>query len=225
MPCWWIRQMRGLNEWSINMKSIYLVPLASTLLLCSLHTSAQDTEDEYEYMQTPVANQISDLTDDDRDGVVNARDICPETPLGSLVDNDGCGASKKAAEERKLRVLFDNDSYAIKPMFAEQIKTMSDFLKKYESASIQIQGYASRVGSPEYNLALSKKRAHAVQDKLLSYGITPRRVTIVGYGETRVEAKGDDEISHALNRRVTATVVGLKQQVVEEWTIFTSKEK
>ena len=206
------------------MKKLYLIPLSMALIF-SLQASAENMKEEYDYMPPPVADQISDLTDDDRDGVVNARDICPETPLGSLVDNDGCGAAKKAAEERKLRILFDNDSYAIKPMFAGQIKTMSDFLKKYDSASIQIQGYASRVGAPEYNLALSKKRAHAVQDKLLSYGISPKRVTIVGYGENRVQAEGNDEISHALNRRVTATVVGLSQQVVEEWTIFTTKEK
>ncbi len=32
----------------------------------------------------------------------------------------------------------------------------------------------------------------------------------------------DDPTSHALNRKVTATVVGLSEQIVEEWTIFTT---
>ena len=139
-------------------------------------------DDEYDYIETPVANQISDLTDDDRDGVVNARDICPGTPTGAQVDNDGCGAALFEEEERQLRILFANDSYEINPIFSDQIQTMAEFLERYKSASIQIQGYASKIGTPEYNLELSKKRAHAVEDELLSYGTEPSRVTIVGYG-------------------------------------------
>lgn len=204
------------------MKYGYVIPLSAIALAMSVHSYA---EDEYEYMETPVAEQIADLEDDDNDGVVNARDICADTPIGAQVDNDGCGEVTKAEEQRQLHILFANDSYEINPIFADQIQTMADFLKKYESASIQIQGYASRVGQAEYNLELSKKRAHAVQDKLLSYEIEPKRVEIVGYGETRVVAEGDDESAHAQNRRVTATVVGLTQQVVEEWTIFTTLEK
>lgn len=204
------------------MKSLIMIPLSVLAVAVTTTASAQD---EYDYIDTPVADQIADLTDDDRDGVVNARDICPNTPLGALVDNDGCGESLKTEEERQLRILFANDSYEINPIFSDQIQTMAEFLEKYQSASIQIQGFASKVGEPEYNLELSKKRAHAVEDKLLSYYVEPSRVSIVGYGETRLEAQGDDETSHALNRKVTATVVGLDEEVVEEWTIFTTKEK
>ncbi|MDC5821648.1 OmpA family protein [Vibrio europaeus] len=194
-------------------------------LMAFIPISAVIAEDEYDYINTPVANQISDLTDDDRDGVVNARDICPGTPSGAQVDNDGCGAALFEEEERQLRILFANDSYEINPIFSDQIQTMAEFLERYKSASIQIQGYASKVGTAEYNLELSKKRAHAVEDELLSYEIDPKRVTIVGYGDTRLESDGVDETSHALNRRVTATVVGLKEEVVDEWTIFSVIEK
>ncbi|MDA0129015.1 OmpA family protein [Vibrio sp. MarTm2] len=204
------------------MKILIIVPLSVLATTGSFITTAQD---EYGYIAAPVAEQIADLTDDDKDGVVNARDLCPNTPEGALVDNDGCGESLKNEEERQLRILFANDSYEINPIFSDQIQTMAEFLQKYQSASIQIQGFASKVGAPEYNLALSKKRAHAVQDELISFDVDPSRVSIVGYGETRLEAEGDDETSHALNRKVTATVVGLREVVVEEWTIFTSKEK
>ncbi|NVD06767.1 OmpA family protein [Vibrio sp. JPW-9-11-11] len=204
------------------MKMKQLIPYA---LVAAIACAAAYAEDEYNYIDTPMADQISDLTDDDRDGVVNARDLCPGTPLAAKVDNDGCGVAITEQEERELRILFANDSYEINPIFASQIQTMADFLKQYQSASIQIQGYASKVGNPDYNLELSKKRAHAVEDRLLSYDIDPKRVAIVGYGEDRLEAQGDDETSHALNRRVTAKVVGLKEDVIEEWTIFTIIEK
>jgi len=200
----------------------YLIPIVA---VSAIYHTAVIAQDEYEYIETPVANQISDLTDDDKDGVVNARDICPGTPVGALVDNDGCGAAVVEEEERQLRILFANNSYEINPIFSDQIQTMAEFLEKYKSASIQIQGYASKVGNPEYNLELSKKRAHAVEDELLYFDVDPERVTIVGYGESRLEADGDDETSHALNRRVTATVVGLTEKVIDEWTIFTIIEK
>ena len=203
------------------MKIKYLIPILG-LSVVNLNALA---EDEYDYVETPVANQVSALTDDDKDGVVNARDICPGTPESAQVDNDGCGATVSEEEQLQLRILFANDSYEINPVFSNQIQSMAEFLDKYKSASIQIQGYASKVGNPEYNLELSKQRANAVEQELLSYEVDPKRVEIVGYGESRLEDEGDDETAHALNRRVTATVVGLTEKVVEEWTIFTIIEK
>lgn len=199
------------------------LPLPYTPLLLAVlcfQSWADENQDEYEYIATPKANQVADLTDDDRDGVINARDLCPGTPLGSQLDNDGCGELVVNKEEGQLHILFENDSSQISSVFASQIESMAAFLNKYPSASIEIQGYTSSVGSPEYNLALSKRRALAVENKLLSYGINKSRVRIVGYGENRLEAKGNDEVSHALNRRVTAKVVGVSKKVVEEWNIF-----
>ncbi len=202
------------------MKRSYLLLSALTITLC-----ACSSQNEEPYIETPEAEQISDLQDDDNDGVVNARDTCPGTPESSLVDNEGCGETVSSQEVRQLNILFANDSYEVNPIFSDQITTMAEFLETYQSASIEIQGYASKVGASEYNLELSKKRAHHVEDELLSNGIDPSRVRVVGYGEERLESDGDDATSHALNRRVTATVVGLNEQIVEEWTIFTTLKK
>lgn len=204
------------------MRTQSLFALAALSVLIPSTAIAQD---EYDYIDTPVADQIADLQDDDRDGVINARDVCPGTPEAASVDNDGCGASISDSDERQLLVLFAHDSYEINPIFSDQIQSMADFLKIYQSASIQIQGFASKIGTDEYNLELSKQRAIAVEQELLSYQIAPERVSIIGYGESRLESDGDDEASHAVNRKVAATVVGLKEEVVEEWTIFTVIEK
>ncbi|MEF1230196.1 OmpA family protein [Vibrio fortis] len=201
------------------MKAFYLL-----LPIVALSVNAADYQEE-DYIDTPEAEQISDLRDDDKDGVVNARDLCPGTPTASQVDNDGCGETVRSQEVRQLRILFAHDSFEIDPIFSDQITTMAEFLKKYKTASIEIQGYASKVGSNEYNLELSKKRANEVQSEILQNGIAADRVRIVGFGESRLEKEGDDPTSHALNRRVTATVVGLEEQIVEEWTIFTTLEK
>lgn len=85
--------------------------------------------DEYDYRPTPLANQIADLQDDDRDGVINARDLCPDTPKGSEIDNDGCGTFVKSSQMQQLHILFANDSSSIEPAFLTQIRQMAEFLQ------------------------------------------------------------------------------------------------
>ncbi|MBA5761559.1 OmpA family protein [Vibrio sp. 404] len=206
------------------MKKHTLLPLLLGIFVAN-YSVAEGESDEYEYMVTPESTQIADLVDDDRDGVVNARDLCVGTAEGSLIDNDGCGFVIETEDELQLRILFANDSSRIEPLFENQIRNMSDFLKRFPETSIEVQGYASKVGAPEYNLALSKKRAIAVEQELVSNGLSPSRVTIVGYGESNLESDGDDELSHAKNRKVTATVVGFDEEVAKEWSIFSVIEK
>ncbi|CAM3070122.1 OmpA family protein [Vibrio mytili] len=205
------------------MKYISIIALTFAISACS--STNQKDGDEYEYIETPVADQPADLVDDDSDGVINERDLCPGTPIGAEIDNDGCGKYANTSQQMQLRVLFANDSDVINPIFTNQIRELSEFLKEYPSTSIEIQGYASRTGTAEHNLDLSKRRAQNVRQELIKNGISPSRVTIVGYGDTVLAVQGTDEVTHAQNRRVTATVVGHKGAVEKEWTIFTTLPK
>lgn len=197
----------------------------SILLATICATNVSYADDRYDYIDTPVPNQIDDLLDDDNDGVINARDLCPQTPSLAEIDNDGCGTYIKTSDTIDLHVLFANDSSDVQPIFMTQIRQLAQFLEEYPSTSVELQGFASKVGSADYNLALSERRAKAVEDLLISYDINPERVRIVGFGDTNLSAYGDDEIAHAQNRRVLASVIGYKGHVKEEWTIFTTKEK
>lgn len=182
-------------------------------------------EDDYDYINLPPINQIADLEDDDNDGVINARDICPDTPEKSEIDNDGCGTFIKTSKLQNLHILFSNDSSIIPPAFIAQIRQMAEFLKTYPSSSIEIRGYASKVGDAKHNLELSKQRSETVQNQLLRYGIALDRIRMIGFGDTELASHGDTQVAHALNRRVTATVVGYKGEVVKEWNIFTALPK
>lgn len=202
------------------MKHITLIALSLMISACS----SSDKGDEYDYIDTPIADQWADHIDDDSDGVINERDLCPGTPLGAEIDNDGCGSYVDSSQEMQIRVLFANDSDVINPIFTQQIRELSDFLKEYPNTSIEIQGYASRTGTAEHNLDLSKRRAENVRKELMTNGISGDRVTIVGYGDTVLATQGTDQVSHALNRRVTATVIGHKGEVKKEWTVFTDRK-
>lgn len=199
--------------------------ILSTLIAVTVFAAPLKAEDTYEYKETPQPNQLADLLDEDKDGVINARDLCPQTPSMADIDNDGCGTYIKTEEEMSLHILFANDSDQIQPAFLAQIREMSEFLEAYPSTSIELRGYASKVGKAEYNMALSERRAQSVQDALLDNGVASDRVRIVGFGDTALEELGSDEISHAKNRKVVASVVGHKGNVKEEWSIFTKIDK
>ncbi|MFA0112643.1 OmpA family protein [Vibrio sp. 10N.261.46.E11] len=197
--------------------------LKTILPLCFMVASANimaETNDEFTYRTLPDITQSYDLEDDDNDGVINARDLCIDTQIGAEIDNDGCGSYFESSEEKELHILFANDSAEIKPVFLGQIRQMAAFLKRYENTSIQLQGYASKVGNAEHNLKLSKKRADNVRRALISNGIPPSRAYTVGYGDVGFR-DNDTETNHALNRKVVASVVGFKGNIKEEWHIFT----
>lgn len=67
------------------MKNITIIALSLVVAACS---SSSDRGDEYDYIDTPIADQWADHQDDDSDGVINQRDLCPGTPLGAEIDND-----------------------------------------------------------------------------------------------------------------------------------------
>ena len=199
-------------------KSIYPV-LMITLFLTACVSGDKD------YIETPKSDQIANLKDADYDGVINARDICPGTPRGAEIDNDGCAEYVGHSDKKELKILFANDSSEISPIFKSEIRTMAEFLIEYKEASIQLQGFASQQGNAEYNIRLSELRASSVRVALIEYGVEPNRIETVGFGDTLLTAKGDSAVSHALNRRVVATVVGFRGDVVNEWNIFTRKKK
>ncbi|MEZ8492335.1 OmpA family protein [Vibrio splendidus] len=194
------------------------------LMIVSANVLAETSNEEFEYRALPDITQIYDLEDDDNDGVINARDLCPDTQIGAEIDNDGCGSYFESSEKKELHILFANNSTEINPVFLGQIRQMAAFLKRYEGTSIELQGYASKVGNAKHNLKLSKERASHVRRALISNGIQPSRVNIVGHGDSEFSSD-DSEVNHALHRKVVASVVGFKGNIKEEWHIFTKIKK
>lgn len=207
----------------INFKQ-YRAPISllSILILSGCSSLSDDeTTDEYDYLTAPIAAQLADLNDGDLDGVINARDLCATTVVGSKINNDGCGNTFDKEAKQQLHILFAHNSSVINPIFSGQIKDMAAFLSDYPSTSIEINGYASKVGTEEFNLNLSKQRAEAIKASLVNYGVDPARITIVGYGEADPVIDDDSEYAATSNRRVTATVVNSDSVIEKQWTIFT----
>lgn len=203
----------------------HLLILLSIVVGSTASAASNNIDEQYDYLETPVSNQIADLADQDLDGVINARDLCKNTPAGAEIDNNGCETYYEATEKKQLKVLFANNSTEISPLFITQVRTMAEFLTAYPDTSIELQGFASKTGNAEHNLALSKQRATNVRKALISYGVSHTRIKTVGFGDTITAAEGNTDTTHALNRRVVATVVGFHGEVAKEWTIFTTIAK
>lgn len=174
----------------------------------------------FEAEAPPVADQSRDLLDDDGDGVINARDRCPNTPHAAIVDNNGCPTIVERSDATELHILFANDSTVIPAEYLPQIDHMAAFLAAYPDTHIELKGYASQVGAHDYNDALSKRRADVVRQHLIALGVTPARIRTVGFGDTQPVPAASKEESHTLSRRVTARVRGERGSVLNEWTIF-----
>jgi outer membrane protein OmpA-like peptidoglycan-associated protein len=67
---------------------------------------------------------------------------------------------------------------------------------------LQVEGHTDSVGSDAYNQDLSERRARTVRDYLVSRGVNARRISAVGFGESKPVAPNDTPENRALNRRV-----------------------
>ncbi|MCY7317137.1 MAG: peptidoglycan-associated lipoprotein Pal [Ramlibacter sp.] len=98
-------------------------------------------------------------------------------------------------------VLFDYDSYVIKPEFQNLIESHARFLRANGARKVMVEGHTDERGGREYNLALGQRRAEAVRRSLGLLGIADNQVEAVSFGKEKSAAQGSDEASWAQNRR------------------------
>jgi len=98
-------------------------------------------------------------------------------------------------------IFFDFDKYSIKGEFKVALEANAELLMLRDEAVLVIEGHCDERGTSEYNLALGEKRAKAVMDFYLAYGVEADRLSMISYGEERPFEYGHDENAWAMNRR------------------------
>ncbi|MGH9369498.1 MAG: peptidoglycan-associated lipoprotein Pal [Thermoanaerobaculia bacterium] len=96
---------------------------------------------------------------------------------------------------------FDFDRYELRDDARSALATDSEWLKKFPTIQILIEGHCDERGTNEYNLALAERRANSAKDYLMSLGVDGGRVKTVSYGEERPFCSDSDESCWATNRR------------------------
>lgn len=82
-------------------------------------------------------------------------------------------------------IFYDFDKATLRPESKTALDEMAQVLRDNPNVTIEMASHTDRIGSDEYNLKLSARRAQSVIDYLISTGIDPRRLQSQGYGKTR----------------------------------------
>jgi peptidoglycan-associated lipoprotein len=96
---------------------------------------------------------------------------------------------------------FDYDKADIRPDARVALSTTADFLKKYPSIKVIIEGHCDERGSTEYNLGLGDRRANAVKQYLVSLGVSADRLSTVSFGKEKPFCTEHNEACWQQNRR------------------------
>jgi peptidoglycan-associated lipoprotein len=115
----------------------------------------------------------------------------------------GEGSIPLAEGEGPFRdVRFGFDSAEVDSIGRSAIDFNANLLQKNPGVRVILEGHADERGTAEYNMALGQRRARAVQELLVSLGVSSSRVSTISYGEEVPLDPNHDEEAWAKNRRV-----------------------
>jgi peptidoglycan-associated lipoprotein len=96
---------------------------------------------------------------------------------------------------------FDLDQSVIREDARAVLQKNAEWLLRWTSTRITIEGHCDERGTSEYNLALGERRANAVQQYLVSLGVPRDRILVVSKGEESPSCTESHEGCWQQNRR------------------------
>jgi outer membrane protein OmpA-like peptidoglycan-associated protein len=106
---------------------------------------------------------------------------------------------------------FEFDDYRIGEASFPILDQVVDIMNRYPTLRLEIAAHTDNMGSFEYNMNLSQRRAQSMVDYLVSKGIEAERLIGKGYGESRPIAPNTTEEGKMLNRRVEFIILDEKK--------------
>jgi peptidoglycan-associated lipoprotein len=105
-------------------------------------------------------------------------------------------------------VFFELDRADLREDSKAPLQKDADWLKKWTSTTVSIEGHCDSRGSAEYNLALGSRRANAVKEYLVSLGIPATRMSVISKGKEQPFCHDENESCWQQNRRGHFVVTG-----------------
>ena len=109
--------------------------------------------------------------------------------------------SELNAQKPLAEVFFEYDQSDLSDTARASLQKNSEWLRKWLSTTVTVEGHADSRGTSEYNLALGERRASAIRDYLVSLGVTGTRVNVVSMGEEQPACTEEAEACWRQNRR------------------------
>jgi peptidoglycan-associated lipoprotein len=101
----------------------------------------------------------------------------------------------------KDRVFFATNKSTLTTASRDTLRKQAAWMRKQKKVSVSVEGHADERGTREYNLALGERRANAVKDYLMTYGISGNRISVISYGKERPVNSGSTPLAWSQNRR------------------------
>ncbi len=139
--------------------------------------------------------------------VHNTWGTCVRSDLA--IKHDQCSSSPEQTTEQAIQhtiiaqadrtIYFEFDKTGLTKGAKQKLNTLSDRIKSADDIqSVQVEGYADRIGTPSYNEALSKERATHVRDYLVAHNTLNARVTkIRWFGKSEPSANCSNDVPHS----------------------------
>ncbi|MBR9977785.1 MAG: PD40 domain-containing protein [Bacteroidetes bacterium] len=106
-----------------------------------------------------------------------------------------------------LTVLFDFDRATLRPESRPELERAIRFILQNPGRRFEISAHTDALGTEEYNLDLSERRAAAVRKYLLENGVPADIIISKGYGESQPIADNETPQGRQRNRRVELSVI------------------
>jgi len=98
-------------------------------------------------------------------------------------------------------VFFDLDQSTIREDARGSLQKNAEWMKRWTSTRITVEGHCDERGTAEYNLALGERRGSAVKAYLVSLGVPADRVDVVSKGKESPFCNESNESCWQQNRR------------------------
>ena len=223
----------GMGSDDIYMVAAVEIPCEVTIavLVTNQNTNAAVAGARVDLYDT-MGNRLSTKTSN-VDGMVSFKAACdqPHELQAVLADYESNAGKVASANDQKVSVtialkpieeiivedqivlnpiLFDLDKSNIKPQAAFELDKIVAVMNKYPEMIIAVGAHTDSRATDAYNLTLSEARAQSTVQYIISKGISGKRISGKGYGESQPKVScgaNCSEAEHQLNRRSEFIIV------------------
>jgi peptidoglycan-associated lipoprotein len=132
----------------------------------------------------------------------------PAPPEGATQGQPLPGSAQDFTINVGDRVYFDLDKSDIRADAQPILAAQAQWLSRYASVMVRIEGNCDERGTREYNFALGARRAATVRQFLIDHGVAGGRITTISYGKEQPIDPGHDEDAWAKDRNAHTAITG-----------------
>lgn len=148
-----------------------------TWVLARVESESMSSEFALELGQVDASWKVNGLTFSKVLTVLSERGGAGSAAYSPIVEDPAGGDS--------LVIYFEFDDAGLTPRAQRQLQIVAEILSQGKERIIRINGHADAVGSEDYNVGLSDKRAESIRQTLISMGVSPEQVVTEAFGAAK----------------------------------------